>query len=608
MKLHPLTPRRPVLLANAANAAVTVLVAIGLFLMTIAVLPPVAWIGHLDEARDADMGFLLLLVGDHAAAAVVAADPLGSLARLIELPLALATAMSSFGIGVPIGLRAAAALLAGVMIGAEVGRIILARAVPQPRVMHVKGPRLVTGKAARRSLAAAWGKRFGYADPGIELADGLAMPRGLEAEHLLIVGGTGAGKTTILEKMMDGALEHGDRILALDIKGDVTARFPTDDFALLALGDARSASWLLGLDIVTPEDAAELAAEMIRETSDPSWSSGARRVLAAIIVLIQTAARRRGKVWSWRQLDHVLGKPVAELYALLREEHSAVASLIDVEKEESRRQAMSFYLVLTANAGQMAKAFAAMGRSSSSGVSIRQWACGKGVSNLILRQARRQPELSSAMCRIVLKIVADHAGTNSTEGADDSASTWLFLDELPQIGRSAAVPRLAAIGRSLGVRLVAAIQSPAQLKEIYGHDGAQHLLDNLTTKIVGRTAAGGTAAEIASTWVGNRTVSWREEAAPGPNGKSRFEQRMQEIPVVEPAFLADELGLSAGSGSRASVRALVCGHGDVALLSWPVGRWKRRRPATSLDARGSGRRPPADQADRDRALPEPRDR
>ncbi|RIK83371.1 MAG: hypothetical protein DCC69_14445 [Hyphomicrobiales bacterium] len=580
MTPHPLTPRQPVLLANAANTAVTAFVTIALFMAMITILPPVAWIGHLDQTRDADVAFLVALVREYVDGALVRSDPLGSLSRLIGMPLALASAMSSFGIGLSIGLRASAALLAGVMIGAEVRRIVLAHAVARPRVTHVKGLRLLTGKAAKRSLATAWAKRFGGRDPGIELADGLAMPCALEAEHMLIVGGTGAGKTTILEKMMDGALERGDRLLALDIKGDVTARFPTEDFVLLGLGDPRSASWLLGLDIVSPEDAAELAAEMIPETSDPSWSGGARQVLTAIIELLQYEARRRGKVWSWRQLDRLLKKPIEELFAMLRERDPVAASLIDVEREETRRQAMSFYLVLTANAGQMAKAFAAMGNSSGAGVSIRRWVSGKGCRNLILRQSQRLPELSAAMCRIVLKIAADVAGSTAPDAGSEPAAVWLFLDELPQVGRSAAIPRLAAIGRSLGVRLVAAIQSPAQLKEIYGHDGSQHLLDNMTTKIVGRVAGGSTASEISGTWIGDRTVSWREDMSPGADGRIRFEQRTQDIPVVEPAFLADELGLSSASVAKRKIRALVCGHGDVGLLSWPVGRWRQRRPAT----------------------------
>src|SRR5690606_9489202 len=117
-----------------------------------------------------------------------------------------------------------------------------------------------------------------------------------------------------------------------------------------------------------------------------------------------------------------------------------------------------------------------------------------------------------------LKFMAD-AVSDRTAGAAD-APVWLMLDELPQIGKSPAVLRLAAIGRSAGVRLVATVQSPAQLREIYGAEGTQHLLDNLTTKIVGRVAAGRTAAEIAGHWIGQRTVEWWERPASSGSGQA----------------------------------------------------------------------------------------
>ncbi len=584
MNLHPLTPRQPVMLATIVQALVTAAVACGLFAAMMTVLPPVAWIGHLDEALDADIGFLVALVPEYVGTVVEHGDPAGSLARLLDLPFALASLLSSFGIGLPVVVRGVAALFVGTLVGMEAKLALLADVLAEPLVSHVRGPRLVAGKAARRSLAAAWSKRFGLADPGVELAAGLVMPRALESEHMLLVGGTGAGKTTVMETIMDGAIARGDRLLALDVKGDVTARFPVEDFCLLSLDDARSHRWMLGLDIVTREDAAELATEIIRETSDPSWSGGARQVLTAILVRLQTEAGKRGKVWSWRQLDHILSKPVAELFAFLKESDPVAAALIDVEQDETRRQAMSFYFVLTANAGQTARAFAAMGvasggKAAGAGVSIRRWASGKGSASLILRQSRRRPELSAAMCRIVLKIVADQAGSAPSNDGTAPAATWLFLDELPQIGRSPAVPRLAAIGRSLGVRIVAAIQSPAQLKEIHGADGAQHLIDNMTTKVIGRVASGATASEISASWIGNRTVSWMEETGRGSDGRPQRERRTQEIAVADPDILANELGLSSPSGGKPRIRALVVGHGDVAMLAWPVGRWKVRRPA-----------------------------
>lgn len=593
MKLHPLTPRQPTLLANISQTVVTLAVTCALFAMMMMVLPPIAWFGHLDEARNADMAFLVVLVWDYAVHSFSRNDLLGAMIQLIDLPFALASALSSFGVGLPIGVRGTAALLVGAIAGLEARQAVLANILAEPLVSHVNGPRLVCGKAATRSLSAAWSKRFGGADPGVELVAGLAMPRPLEAEHILLTGGTGAGKTTVMETIMDGAVKRGDRLLALDVKGDVTARFPIDDFCLLALDDARSSRWMLGLDIVTPEDAAELATEIIRETNDPSWSAGARQVLTAILVRLQIEAAKRGKVWSWTDLDQILSKPVADLFRLLRQSDLVAASLINVEQDQTQRQAMSFYFVLAANAGQMAKAFAAMGGAyrsgkKSRGVSIRRWARGAGSANLILRQSRRQPELSASMSRIVLKIVADNAGSVSPAKGNNPPATWLFLDELPQLGRSPAILRLAAIGRSLGIRIVAAIQSPAQIKEIYGVDGAQHLLDNMTTKVVGRVASGSTASEISSSWIGNRTVSWMEETGHGPDGKSRSERKTQEIPVVDPQFLSNDLGLTSRSAKSPRIRALVMGHGNIAMLSWPVDLWNARRPA-DVPRQGHGR-------------------
>ena len=217
---------------------------------------------------------------------------------------------------------------------------------------------------------------------------------------------------------------------------------------------------------------------------------------------------------------------------------------------------------------------------------------------LILRQSQRLPELSAVMIRIALKVIADTIAAPTTTA--DQTPTWLFLDELPQIGHSATIPRLAAIGRSAGVRMVAAIQSPAQLREIYGIDGSQQILDNLTTKIVGRVASGSTASDIATQWIGYRTVSWWEEQGVGSDGKPRLERQTKDIPVVEPQFLTDELGLTAMLSMRRTIRALVVGHADVALLTWSVGRWPVRRSPVEAAVQATTRLPSAKQSSRRR--------
>jgi hypothetical protein len=82
----------------------------------------------------------------------------------------------------------------------------------------------------------------------------------------------------------------------------------------------------------------------------------------------------------------------------------------------------------------------------------------------------------------------------------------------------------------------------------------------MTTKIVGRVAPGATAAEISKSWIGNRTVSWSEEAGYDANGKPKTDRKTQDVPVVPAEFLSDELGLRRDVLDRPFVRALILGH------------------------------------------------
>lgn len=582
MTLHPLTPRKSETSARIAAATTTILVSVLLFVVLVQLVPPVAWIAHLDRPARADPEFLSWMLSEFVSEAIRSSDPAGSLLRLVFVPIKITKTLAAFGVAQSLAFKAAASLIVGYLAGLKVWRTIMADKIAQPAVSHVSGPRLLAGSAARSSLKRVWAERFGTNAQGIEIATGVVMPDALADEHILLAGGTGAGKTTIMEKLMDGAIVRGDRLFALDVKGDVTARFPTNRFKLLSLDDARSAKWLPGRDIVTEEDAFELAIEMIRETSDPSWSGGARQVLAALIQLLQHETLKNRKYWDWETLSDLLSKPLGELHDLIKGIDPSAAGLINTTVEENRRQAQSFQIVLSCNATHVARAFAAMGRNSKTSFSVRAWASGKGSRNLIVQQSQRTPELSAAMCRLTLKIMADALVSQKNQ---NQSSTWLFLDELPQIGRCDAIPRLAAIGRSMRIRLVAAIQSPAQLQETYGDKGAQHLLDNLTTKIIGRVAGGKTAGDVASTWIGKRTVSWHEETGREQDGRPRTDRKTQDILVVDPLFLSNELGLSRRSNGDRVIRAIVIGHGDVALLTWPVGQWTAQRPANIPKAR-----------------------
>lgn len=578
MHLHPLTPRKPERLASTLSTITGLVLATTAFVLVLTLAPPTAWLDHADRPMAVNLSVLLGLLHSLVFAGA-GHGVLDILSGLIAFPERTVLAVIDLGIGPSLAVRTIGAGMVGIVVYAKLRASMLASAIAEPAVQHIDGLRLRAGNGAVRSLKAEWTRRYGDSTSGIALADGLPMPRQLETEHMLLVGGTGAGKTTILQGILDGALKLGDRVLALDVKGDMTARWPSDAFVLLSTDDQRCARWDIGRDIRTADDAMELAMELIPETSDPSWSAGARRVLAALVEVLQAKAAARRAVWGWHHLDMLLRKPVAELHDLLVTDHPAEASFIDVTNDATLKQAMSFYLVMVANTGQTVRVCARAGRKgvNNRSLSIREWATGHGPNSLLLRQSQRQPQLSATIARLVLKLVADAVVSEASQ--EDPAPIWIVLDELPQIGLCAAVPRLAAIGRSAGIRLVAAIQSPAQLRDIYGKETAQALTDNFATKIVSRVASGGTASEISATWIGTRSVRWFEDVGRDVNGRARLEPRTKDIPVVDPATLSSALGFHAGLSGRAGVHALVVGHGDIARLTWPVGRWPVLRPA-----------------------------
>lgn len=584
MNLHPLTPRKAWLPAAAASTfAFVAVLALGIAIHFVA-LPPLAWLPAADEARTADLPFLLLMLETVFDDAISRPDLSSRIDGFLALPWAVLASLPHLDLHVSFAIRMTAIILAAMVAGMTVHRLVLDRTLAQPSVRHIKGPRLLSGRAAKSALLAAWHRRYGATERGILLAKGISVPRQLETEHFLIAGGTGAGKTTILQSMMNGVIERGDRMLALDIKGDVTARLPTRNAALLSLDDTRSRRWELGLDVVSREDAEELAIELIPDTSDPSWSAGARRVLACLIGSLQDEYCGAARSWSWVGLERLLMSPIEVLYGMVLEREPATAVFLDVSQDETRKQAMSFYLVLIANALPVVSACTRMGAAKGPGLSFRQWVASNNAPQvLILRQSQRYPELSAIIARLGLKFVADAAADRTSDS--DPAPVWLMLDELPQIGKTPAVPRLAAIGRSAGIRLVVTVQSPAQLREIYGTEGSQHLLDNLTTKIVGRIVSGKTASEISEHWIGKRSVEYWQQTSRDDSGETRGERKTEDVPVVEAGFLSDELGLRGSCAGSSVVRALVVGHGDVCLLEWPVGLWRDRRPSTVAKSR-----------------------
>ncbi len=95
--------------------------------------------------------------------------------------------------------------------------------------------------------------------------------------------------------LMLQAIARGDKVLILDVKGDMTATLPRLG-NIIAPHDGRSLQWDIATDCRSPQEARELAARRILESrSDRIWSDAAREILTACVVSLQV---RHGDHWG----------------------------------------------------------------------------------------------------------------------------------------------------------------------------------------------------------------------------------------------------------------------------------------------------------------------
>jgi hypothetical protein len=204
-------------------------------------------------------------------------------------------------------------------------------------------------------------------------------------------------------------------------------------------------------------------------------------------------------------------------------------------------------------------------------LSLRRWAgSGNGGRNpIVLHYDLQRRERSGALVRLALRVLSGVLlGREVRDGVD--SDTWVFLDEIARLGRCEPLADLASLGRSRGVRIVMTVQSPAQLVEAYGAPGAEALRENFATQLICAMPPGDNAQRVAKEWIGDRVV--REPSNQVATGDK---PREWTLPALSREEISGELGLKYDLWGRPRIRAAVLSDGDVAVLDWPLHRWRR---------------------------------
>jgi type IV secretory pathway TraG/TraD family ATPase VirD4 len=423
-------------------------------------------------------------------------SPITSLLTLVAVGLLLELSnwvcTKVFGVHL-VGMFGALFTVIFIMMGGFLGGLYWAARGQPLKAIRGRGAVVFDGpEAQRHARRLNSNARRGAAAP-LTIA-GVAIPPEDETKHFKFMGTTGAGKSTAMRELLDGALKRGDRAVIADPDGAFLSRFYNRHRGDVILNpfDARSAKWDLFAELKNPYDIDQMARAFIpdRGNADPTWTGYGRTFFGAIV----------------KQARALNVRDVAELYRLLTAaKKEELRILVDgtpaapfLEEGNDR-----FFGSVRATTSDNTKSLEYICAQRGPAFSVREWIkSGSGVLFLPYQadQIAALKSIISTWMRLAI--------FQTLSLGEGDWHTWFAVDELdalgPIDGLSDALPRL----RKFGGRCALGFQSISQVSTTYAHGVAQAMVENCGNTLVLRCSAsenGGTS-RFASRLIGEREV------------------------------------------------------------------------------------------------------
>jgi len=358
---------------------------------------------------------------------------------------------------------------------------------------HIRGLRLLRPKDHHRQVHAGWLERYRNRH-GIRVGASVIAPK-KEAEHFLITGSPGAGKSTLIRHMLIQIRGRQQSAIVIDPDCEFVQEFYDEGRGDVVLNplDARCpywSPWLEFRDESFTMDAEAIAASLIRtqakNASEEFFRESGRTLLESIFAAVK---------------DRHHASTITDFLALSRDEiqeqlkGTRAYPLIDPRAHEQG----SGILATAANA---VKPFYHLPQREETrrAWSAREWATSReGWVFLSSREDAR------AAIQRLQGVWLDSLVRWLMSAEIGSDQVWIMADELPAMEYQPQIEKLVTRGRKRGLAVVMGFQNVSQLRSIYGPDGAIILTSSPTTKIILRCDEAETA-KWASDLLGIREV------------------------------------------------------------------------------------------------------
>ena len=326
-------------------------------------------------------------------------------------------------------------------------------------------------------LDARTGNRKGRDDADVSIG-GVTIPRMLEAQHFLITGTTGAGKTQVINGMLRSIRKRGNRAVIADPAGGFYARFGKPGDVLFNPFDRRSVDWSPFAEIRHDYDCQRIAKAAVPDGTGEGaeWHHYAQTLLGETLL----ALHQRGEHSVKRLLHYVSAADTKELGELLAGTPAAILTAKGNDKMlNNTRGIIATYLGVwryLPDAGTF---------------SVREWVQDETRDGwLFVTYRDDQMGLLRGLVASILELGIVE-GLSLSENQE--RGLWFVFDEVDSLGKVSSLRGGLTKLRKYGGRCVLGLQTVSQLRETYGRDEAQTLLANLSTKLILRAGDNETA-------------------------------------------------------------------------------------------------------------------
>jgi type IV secretory pathway TraG/TraD family ATPase VirD4 len=405
-----------------------------------------------------------------------------------------------------------------------------ARARARKEGRRLKGPELVTVRKfnrRNRSDGIGFEQKQSFLQKAFGRVPTLRLPRVIEPSHILIMGDTGTGKSTLIRRILSQIEERNETAIVYDPALDYTPEFyaPERGDAILNPLDARMPYWSPGDELRHDAEALTLAASLFpdRHNENPFFVEGPRKIFAHLLTFRPTPEEMAWWMCHEEEIDR-------------RVKGTEYAAMIDRQAPAQRSGVLASLNMIADTLKLLPSEKETMTRWSSAAWSKNR----KGwlfFTSTPETRKRLIPLTSLWLDTLVLRLM--NQGTD-IRGQTSPRKVWFVLDELASLQRLPQLHTAITENRKSNNPVVLGFQGRSQLETRYGHE-AEAMLSQPATKIFLRTSEP-RAAEWISKTIGEVEIErLRESRSSGSIGRQRNSKSYNLERQVEPLVMASEI-------------------------------------------------------------------